>query len=107
MAGKHLSKEDSINLLINKNKQLIDQGLNRFPKRSDFSEEEVVAIKAFLGPWPRALEIAGIKEPRDDNHLQKNKEKRILAKRNRNIAKKKMKRELAITKNKETLKGDL
>lgn len=107
MAGKHLSKEDSINLLINKNKQLIDQELNRFPKRSDFSEEEVVAIKAFLGPWPRALEIAGIKAPRDDNHLQKNKEKRILAKRNRNIAKKKMKRELAITKNKETLKGDL
>lgn len=107
MAGKHLSKEDSINLLINKNKQLIDQGLNRFQKRSDFNNDEVVAIKAFLGPWPRALEIAGIKAPRDDNHLQKNKEKRILAKRNRNIAKKKMKRELAITKNKETLKGDL
>lgn len=107
MYGKHLSKEDSINLLIDKHKQLIIQGVNRYPKRSDFTDDEVVAIKAFLGPWPRALEIAGIKAPRDDNHLQKNKEKRIKAKRNRNIAKKKMKSELAINETDLTLKGDL
>ena len=56
---------------------------NRFPKRSDFSEEEVAYIKAFLGPWPRALEAAGVKAPREDNRKQKNLEKRIRAKRNR------------------------
>ncbi len=40
-------------------------GAHRYPRRADFSAEEVVAIKAFLGPWPRALERAGIKMPID------------------------------------------
>jgi hypothetical protein len=42
-----------------------------------------VAIKAFLGPWPRALEKAGVKPPREDDRVLKNKEKRIRAKRRR------------------------
>lgn len=52
----------------------------RFPKKDDFAAEEVVAIKAFLGPWPRALEKAGIKEA-DPARIEKKKEKRIEAKR--------------------------
>ena len=61
----------------------MEQGLSRYPQRSDFEEREVVAIKAFLGPWPRALEAAGIKPPRDDDRASKNREKRIRAKRAR------------------------
>ena len=52
----------------------------RYPKRSDFTDEEVCAIKAFLGPWPRALEKAGIKPVRDDGYEEKKREKRIRAK---------------------------
>ena len=52
----------------------------RFPKKDDFSSDEVVAIKAFLGPWPRALEKAGLKEA-DPTRLQKKQSKRIEAKR--------------------------
>lgn len=107
MAGNKLTREDSIKLLITKQNELIKQGINRFPKRSDFTETEVVAIKAFLGPWPRALELAGIKAPRDDNHLQKIKEKRIRAKRNRVVAKKKKKVTSASINNTETLEGEL
>ena len=51
-----------------------------------FDEREVVAIKAFFGPWPRALEAAGVKPPRDDDRQQKNREKRIRAKQNRMAA---------------------
>jgi hypothetical protein len=53
----------------------------------------VVAIKAFLGPWPRALEKAGIKAPREDDKLEKNKEKRIRAKRRRIEALKNIRKE--------------
>lgn len=34
----------------------------RTPKKSDFSPLEISHIKAYLGPWPRALEYAGLKE---------------------------------------------
>ena len=91
MSECKISKEDAINLLKEKYESILKTGENRFPKRSDFSEKEVVAIKAFLGPWPRALELAGIKEPRDDNKAQKNKEKRILAKRRKNTLRKEQK----------------
>ena len=88
MDDHKLKKDDCIVLLQEKYKQLLKNGEQRFPKRSDFSDKEVVAIKAFLGPWPRALEAAGIKAPRDDDKAQKNKEKRILAKRAINAARK-------------------
>ena len=83
MSDKKYRKEDCIQLLKNKYLELKENGVNRYPQRSDFEELEVVAIKAFLGPWPRALEEAGIKPPRDDDRVQKNKEKRIRAKRAR------------------------
>jgi len=36
--------------------------LGRLPKKSDFDVVTMSRIKAFLGPWPRALEAAGLKE---------------------------------------------
>ncbi len=36
--------------------------LGRLPKKSDFDVVTMSRIKAFLGPWPRALETAGLKE---------------------------------------------
>jgi len=83
MNEKKYDKASSIDLLKEKYRDLIGKGENRFPQRSDFTEEEIVAIKAHLGPWPRALEAAGIKEPRNDDRLEKNKEKRRNAKRRR------------------------
>lgn len=38
--------------------------LGRLPHKDDFDEPTRSRIKAFLGPWPRALEAAGLKEPR-------------------------------------------
>ena len=38
--------------------------LGRLPRKDDFDEPTRSRIKAFLGPWPRALEAAGLKEPR-------------------------------------------
>ena len=82
--SEKLTKQDCVDLLVRKHAAL---GSERFPKRSDFTEREVVAIKAFLGPWPRALEAAGIKEPRDDGHAEKNKQKHIRSKKLRTEAK--------------------
>ncbi|MBQ3865612.1 MAG: hypothetical protein II776_01825 [Clostridia bacterium] len=50
--------------------------LGRLPVKTDFSPEEVARIKAALGPWPRALEAAGLKEPKEKSSLMKNREKR-------------------------------
>ncbi len=39
--------------------------LGRLPKKDDFDEVTRSRIKAYLGPWPRALEEAGIKEKKE------------------------------------------
>lgn len=83
MSDKKYTKDYCIALLCEKYKELDTIGDTRYPKRSDFGEREVVAIKAFLGPWPRALEAAGIKPPRDDDRAERNREKRVRAKRAR------------------------
>lgn len=80
MAEKKYTKEDCIRLLAEKHRVLTETGEYRYPRRSDFDEAEVVAVKALLGPWPRALEAAGVKPPRDDNQAQRTKEKRIRSK---------------------------
>ena len=36
--------------------------LGRLPRKEDFDVVTLSRIKAFLGPWPRALEAAGLKE---------------------------------------------
>ena len=84
MSEKKYSKEYCIVLLKEKQKFLQSQGIIRYPKRSDFEEREMVAIKAFLGPWPRALEVAGIKPPREVNEQAK--EEKKLKKKNIHIA---------------------
>lgn len=38
--------------------------LGRVPKKDDFDDVTVSKIKAYLGPWPRALEYADLKEKR-------------------------------------------
>lgn len=93
MSDKKYNKEDCLVLLNDKYNELKERGFTRYPQRSDFSEREVVAIKAFLGPWPRALEAAGIKPPRDDDRAERNKEKRARAKRTRIAALKKLEAE--------------
>jgi len=39
--------------------------LGRLPLKKDFDEVTLSRIKAFLGPWPRALESAGLKQPKE------------------------------------------
>ena len=79
--------EYAAELLRNKHAALEAQGLERLPQRSDFSAEEIVPIKAHLGPFPRALEAAGLKPPRDDGFADRKLQKRIAAKRKRTAAK--------------------
>lgn len=74
-------------ILAEKQAELNARGEARFPKRDDFSSDEVIAIKAYLGPWPRALEAAGLKEPNSDRK-SRNQERRIRAKRKRNADRK-------------------
>ena len=93
MTDKKYNKEDCLILLRNKYAELQSQRLDRYPQRSDFEDRQVVAIKAFLGPWPRALEAAGVKPPREDDRAQRNKEKRVRAKQTRIAILKKRKQE--------------
>ena len=78
-----MTREECIALLQQKGAQISD----RLPRRSDFSQEEVVAIKAHLGPFPRALEAAGLKEARSDGFNEAKLQKRINAKRRKTQAK--------------------
>ena len=91
MADEKLTREDCLGLLRETRERLTREGIERYPKRSDFSDVEVMAIKAFLGPWPRALEAAGVKPKRDGDRLEKNRQKRIAAKRKRNAERKEKK----------------
>lgn len=84
---KKIDKADCISMLKEKYDEIRNGGEDRYPCRSDFSETEVMAVKAHLGPWPRALEAAGIKPPRDDGFEQRKTEKRIRMKRKRTAAK--------------------
>ncbi len=74
------TKTDCIALLNRKYAELKSDGETRYPAQRDFTGREVTAIKAFLGPWPRALEAAGIK-PADPERLAKRQEKRKAQKR--------------------------
>lgn len=40
--------------------------LSRLPQKADFDTATCSQIKAFLGPWPRALEAAGLKIPKEE-----------------------------------------
>lgn len=43
----------------------------RLPLKSDFDVVTLSRIKAFLGPWPRALEAAGLKAAKTDASKKK------------------------------------
>lgn len=49
--------------------------LGRLPKKDDFDELTRSRLKAFLGPWPRALEAAGLKEVKDTPKKSKKRKK--------------------------------
>ena len=46
--------------------------LGKLPRKADFVDVDCIRIKATLGPWPRALEAAGLKTPKNVT-LQKTK----------------------------------
>ena len=75
-----LKEQECIALLRERYTALQAAGEDRYPKRSDFTVEEVVAIKACFGPWPRALEAAGIKPVNEEKQTAK-RQKRIEKKR--------------------------
>ena len=55
--------------------------LDRLPKRSDFSDADACFIKQKLGPWPRALEAAGLKEAKGLSAAEKSRIKRERSKK--------------------------
>ena len=73
---KEYSKSICITMLCEMSAKLASEGITRYPQRSDFSDDEVIAIKSFLGPWPRALEKAGLK-PVNEELNEKKRKKRI------------------------------
>ena len=60
-----MSKEEAIKILTSKQSEL-----GRLPKKADFDPVSVPRIKRALGPWPRALETAGLK-PGSPTHKAK------------------------------------
>ena len=44
--------------------------LGRIPTKKDFDPVTCAQIKAYLGPWPRALESAGLKQPKEKKVLE-------------------------------------
>ncbi len=67
-------KQWAIEHLREKNKEL-----GRLPQKNDFDVVTLSRIKAFLGPWPRALETAGLKEPKIIPEKKKKKKKQQTA----------------------------
>ena len=67
-------KDWAVGLLCQKAKEL-----DRLPKKDDFDEVTRSRIKAFLGPWPRALEAAGLREAKTEP--QKSKKRKRLYKK--------------------------
>ncbi len=57
------------------------KALGRLPQKSDFAPEVIGQIKNILGPWPRALEAAGLKAQKDRQELKT--QRRIRTKRRR------------------------
>ena len=87
---EELTREKCLELLKTKYEETSKK--NRYPKKDDFSPREAMAIKAFLGPWPRALELAGIKPLSENTSGHKTKERRILSKRKINLQRKESKK---------------
>lgn len=76
--------EKDKNFYISKLRDIADKE-GRLPKKADFSEYDVMRIKGLFGPWPWALEAAGLKEPKHLQKAQKNREKRLSKKEKRSV----------------------
>ena len=61
-------KSRAVVLLLQKKEEL-----GRIPRKDDFDEPTRSRIKAYLGPWPRALETAGLKERKEVHRKNKKK----------------------------------
>lgn len=77
MSGLDEKSQKAIRMLKEKRELLA-----RLPQRADFEPEELSFIKAKLGPWPRALEAAGLKEQTGKSAAEKSREKRARTKKN-------------------------
>lgn len=88
MEKEKYCRDDAIALLRDAAAKLAAGGEARYPRRSDFTDREVEAIKAHLGPWPRALEAAGLKPQRSFDRMERNRERRAASKRRRREEKK-------------------
>lgn len=64
-------RETAISIL-----QVKQTEIGRRPKKGDFKPNEIGFIKSTLGPWPRALEAAGLK-PVSKYRLEKMAKKQI------------------------------
>ena len=74
------------------------------PKKTDFTPDEVCFIKQKLGPWSRALEAAGLKEPPAVSAKKKSRKKRERSRQNRKAAKKAAASGSGIAKSEEEIK---
>jgi len=79
-----MENQDKTQLAVNMLKQKYNE-LGRFPKKEDFGSQDVCFIKQKLGPWPRALEKAGIKTPPEISSAEKNKLKRKRVRKNHKL----------------------
>ena len=80
--------------------------LGRFLRKDDFDEPTRSRIKAFLGPWPRALEAAGLKEPRTVTEKSAKRKKAATKSKNQAIsAHQKLERRRAQSKESQTSSG--
>lgn len=79
-----------------------EEELGRLPKKEDFDEITRSRIKAFLGPWPRALEAAGLKEAKPAQ--KKSKKRRKTDTRKKSVSE--VKESGTINQNKEKLIKD-
>ena len=86
VTGKHMRNRNKEGLMGSEEKRewavkMLQQKageLERLPKKADFEVVEFQRIKAVLGPWPRALESAGLKQRKPKpqrNRSQKGKDK--------------------------------
>ncbi len=60
--------------------------LGRLPKKDDFDEPTRSRIKAFLGPWPRALESSGLKEAKSVPEKSKKKKRAACKSKNQTVS---------------------
>lgn len=76
--GENTTKEEYLQML-----REVAEREKRLPKKSDFDILDVNRIKSFFGPWPWALEEAGLKSSKKEERILKNRERRKRAKESR------------------------